>query len=263
MVESLFALARNEFFSVRIITRFDVAQILAFKQSLFKHFQAMDASLMLLRNRHLSATTLLARVALQINSLLSFSQDSDAECFQDYVAMVLPRIQHTLSSFIEVSNLQDLDTYLNLNKYTLWSDFDNLAQDQGKFLFTLESSRSHVIRVLCATGIVKPNLYNLITAKVSALVLECQRCDDLIHSYAAATYECVQLFDNVKSDLKRMISYLERPRARPIRLSVGRSEFERGLKDIVRHLYRRRFRWVSPEEKISWHYSNPRFYYRQ
>ena len=262
MVESLFNLVRDEFFSVRIITRYDEFQIRDFQKSIYAHYLAMDASVQLLQNRHLSATTILARVALQLNSMITASQESRCESFSEFVEIFLPRVQNVLSTFIQSCDLHDPDTYLDLNRYTLWSDFDILDRNQGGFLFTLESTKSHVIRALRSTGVVRPNRYRLICAKVTALVTECQRCDDLIHSFATATFQCLLLFDLVRSDLKRMLTYLERPRARPVRVSIGRTEFERGLKDIVRTMYRRRFRWVSPEEKISHHYCNPSVYYR-
>ena len=261
MIESLFNLARNEFFSLRVITEYDLDQLRSFWNSLFKHYSAMDASVKLLQNRHLSATTILARVALQLNTLLSQSQDSEFSVFTEYAKFFLPQVQEILTSFIQVTGYHDTVSYLDLNNYTLWSDFDNLTHDQGGVLFTLETSHSQVVRILCGTRIVKPNLYNLVSAKVTALVTECQRYDDLIHSYANSTYRCTLLFDSVKSSLRRLITYLERPRARPVRISVGRTEFERSIKDIVREMYRKRFQWVSPEEKISLYYCHPRAYY--
>ena len=262
MVESLFNLARNEFFSMRIITEIDVAQIQIFKRSLYNHYLAMDASVKLLQNRHLSATTILARLALQLNTLLSQSRDSEFDSFSEYVEFFLPQLQDNLQSFIQVSGRHETTTCLNLNEYTLWSDFDFISnRDRGGFLFTLESSRSHVVRTLCAARIMKPNLYRLVCAKVSALVIECQRLDDLIHSYVSTIYQCTILYEFIKSDLNRLVSYLERPRVRVIRVCVGRHEFERSIKDVVREMYRKRFQWVSPEEKISRYYCHPRAYY--
>ena len=261
MIESLFNLVRNEFFSLRVITEYDVDQLRTFWDTLFKHYLAMDASVKLLQNRHLSATTILARVALQLNTVLTQSQDSEFDVFTEYAKFFLPQIQDILTSFIQVTGYHETVSYLDLSNYTLWSDFNILDRDQG-FLFTLKSSPSQVVRILCGTRIVKPNTYNLVSAKISALVTECQRYDDLIHSYANSTYRCTLLFDSVKSSLNRLVSYLERPRARPVRVSVGRSEFERSIKDVVREMYRKRFQWVSPEEKISLYYCHPRIYYR-
>ena len=248
---------------MRLITEFDVNQMRNFKCSLFQHYLAMDASLQLLKNRHLTTNTIMARLALQLNELISASQDLDFETCPSYPLFILPKIRSVRDSLVSLLAPHESVNYLELDHYTLWSDFRFRDRDDCKPLFTLDSSRTDVVRSLLGNRVVKPNLYQLLTGKVGSLVTECQRIDDLLHSFAKATFHSMVVLGYVRSDIEHLIGTLERPSGRPrVRFVVVRSETVRSFRNIVHLMYRNRAKWVSPEEPDSNYYYNPSRYYR-
>ena len=247
---------------MNIITEHDVRQIQRFKKSLFQHFLAMTASVQLLQNRHLSTNTIIARVALQLNGLITESQNLDFESCPSYPDFCLPKIRDIRSSLLDLLTLHESVNYLDMDHYTMWSDFQFPGRDESGPLFTLDCPRFKVIRTLLASPAVKPNLYNLITGKVKSLVVECQRVDDMLHSFARSTFHSIVVLGYVRSDIEHLIGTLERRQSRPaVRFVVARSETVRSLKNIIHLMYRNRAKWISPEEPSSNYYHNPRLYY--
>ena len=272
MVESLFDIIRQRFFSVRIITDHDVKQLSDFKHLLLGHFNSMDLSLTTVRHLHLTNALVLARTAVQVNDLMRESQDLSYAPSFDYSLFILSRLELILESVDSMYELSQPKAHLDLSSFTIWSDFHPPSSDSSASLFTISSTPREVLRSLLRTHIVRPNLYYLLSAKVTALVSECQHHDDLIHAFVHTRFQCICTFGYVRLELIRMISNFKHRRSPSLstssntlspaeRFSISRTECERGLRQIIHMIFQDRKRWMSPEDPISESYVDESLYY--
>ena len=272
MVESLFNIVRHQFLTVQILTEFDVRQMADFYHLLLGHFNSMDLSLESLRSLHLSSALVIARTAVKINELHRNSQDYKLVRDSNYPGYILDQLNHILSYLDSIYDSSRPKYRLELSHFTLWSDFIAPVGRSSDHLLTISSTPSLIIRKLLATRVVSPKLYNLLTTKTSCLVNECQRVDDLIHSFVRARFKCICVFGQVRLELLELMSTLRRqsmthgvPRASRLspsaQFSIARAECERGLRHIISLAFQDRSEWMSPEDPISSYFVDPAIYY--
>ena len=272
MVESLYNLVRRQFLSVQIITEFDNQQMSDFYHLLLGHYNSMELSLETLRSLHLTSALVIARAAVKINEIYRDSQDYKLINASSYPTFILNQLNRTLEYLDSIYDSSRPNYRLELSHYTLWSDFVAPVGRSSDHLFTLSSSPSFIIRRLLSTRISSPRLYNLLSGKISSLVNECQRSDDLIHSFVRARFKCICVFGQVRLEILGLISTLRRhsmtcgvplsARLAPSELfSIARTECERSLQQIVSLAFHERSEWMSPEDPISSYFVDPLIYY--
>ena len=256
MVKSLSGIILERLLSGELSTRYEQEEHKRYFQDLKSYHSLMVESGTIYRNRHARLSSILVRVERKLKTAIAFTRTREGSSGSDLVNSVDPKLEELIRDIrLSLENI-DVDSINDMSSANTWAKFNH---ESGPPLFNSSDSTQVTIRKLLQVPLTSPNLVNLYVGKVSGLVSECLRLDDLIQLSEDARFESFRIIRYVQADLQKLLGksyYFGRKHFQCARCCVTRE-----LRKILRLVSDNRPHWVSPESRQSLRYCNPQVYY--
>ena len=256
MVKSLSAIILERLLSGQISTKYEEEEHKRYFQDLKSYHSLMVESAELYKDRHVRLSSILVRLERKIKTNIAFTRSREGSTGFDLVNSVEPKLNEMIRDIKFSLEGIDTESINDMSEAHTWAKF---AHQSGAPLFNSSDSMSKTIRKLSRIPFTKPNLVNLYVGKVSALVSECLRLDDMIQLSEDARFESFRIVRYAQSDLQKLLA--KGYHFGQKRFQCARCCFIRELRKILRLVSENRPHWVSPESRQSLRYCNPQVYY--